>query len=266
MRTWQDNAHEYGALTKQGKDVRLALLVACSVRNNGKGGNARTRIGSEKTTMAEFAREALGRDTARERVSRHLQVWERMAQAGAVPSAAEMTPTDAVEFGEVIETVQEEFSAEFARLTGERPTGGRPRDSQPEVAAAIIERRGAEAVVGAMTPTQRQEVAAAIVEQSPVRRHKRAQADARRQIDNSGRPQGEGVVTILEDLIHSEEIERRLNAIIDGLRTGWMDNMPDDVKEEAVQLYKRWITALEWAITLTEGGTITDEALEAWLG
>lgn len=164
QRTWQDNAAEYGALTKQGKDVRLALLVACSVRNGGKGGNARTRIAMEKTTLVEFARMALGRDTARERVRRHLSVWERMAATGAVPPAADMTPADALDFGEVIEAVQDEFAAAFAEETNEKPSGGRPRDAQPEAAVSIIERRGADEVVQQMSPQTRRQMRRALNE------------------------------------------------------------------------------------------------------
>jgi hypothetical protein len=46
--------------------------------------------------------------------------------------------------------------------TKARPSGGRPRDAQPEAAATIIERRGPEAVVEAMTPAQRRDMQAAL--------------------------------------------------------------------------------------------------------
>lgn len=45
-RTWHDNAAEFGALTCQGKDVRLAVLVACSVeKGKGTGSNQYTDEG-----------------------------------------------------------------------------------------------------------------------------------------------------------------------------------------------------------------------------
>lgn len=261
MRTWQDGARKFKALD-EGEGWPFAQIVACCVAKDNGHGKRNARDVSGKVSAREFAEVA---DTSAPRVLRYLDCWQRAAERGHVPDASTLKPGDDEDMTEPeMSWLMPNGSLRFGD-TKSRPTGGRPRDSQPEAAATIIERRGAEAVVEAMTPAQRQEVAAAIVEKSPVRRHQRAQAEARQRIDDSGRPQSEGVVTILEDLIHSEEIERRLNAIIDGLRTGWMDKMPDDVKEEAVQLYKRWITALEWAITLTEGGTITDESLQNWL-
>jgi hypothetical protein len=165
-RTWQDNAAEFGALVKQGKDVRLALLVACSVEpGKGNGGDRRSSDfqarehvpdPSEKASMGDFARLALGAETARDRVSRHFKVWERMAAANTeVPAAETLVPNDAATFGEVSEKVQELFAEEFLTYTTENPTGGRPRDSKPTDAAKIIELRGAEAVVAAMTPEVR---------------------------------------------------------------------------------------------------------------
>jgi hypothetical protein len=161
-RSWQDNATEFGALVRQGKDVRLALLVACSVKKGNGQGTSQLRADRHevgKVSASEFARQA---KTGVNRVLRHLTVWDRMAAKGAVPPAVEMTPQDAVEYGEVIEAVQDEFAAEFTALTDEKPTGGRPRDSKPEDAVKIISSQGAAAVIDAMSLTQRAELVEAV--------------------------------------------------------------------------------------------------------
>jgi hypothetical protein len=159
-RTWQDNAHEFGALTRQGKDVRLALLVACSVEK-GKGNGGSQTLPNGKVSAVVFSREALNTANAN-RVLRHLAAWNKMHAAGHVPAANTLDPTDADTFGEVSEEVQAAFAEAFTSMTSERPTGGRPRDSRPEDAVAIIEKRGAEEVVKSMTSKQRAAMANAI--------------------------------------------------------------------------------------------------------
>lgn len=84
MRTWRDNAHEFGALSKQGKDVRLALLVACSVDRKNRTPN--------KVTPAVFIKESGLPDVGR--VTRHLDAWDRLAQLKMVPAAWDLTPSD----------------------------------------------------------------------------------------------------------------------------------------------------------------------------
>jgi hypothetical protein len=133
-RTWQDNAREFGALTRQGKDVRLALLVACSVEKVGSG-NSHVGIPG-KTTAQAFSVEALGVKNPG-RVLRHLDVWNRMAEAGHVPLSANLVPSHAVTFGEVDQDVQAAFAKAFGEVTAEKPSGGRPRASAEEIAAAL---------------------------------------------------------------------------------------------------------------------------------
>lgn len=153
-RTWQDNAREFGALTRQGKDVRLALLVACSVVK-GRGGPRTVANATVKVSAREFGEYALGSGDAAKRVLRHLDAWDRMAELAAVPTSSTLTPADAETFGEVSEEVQEQFAIAFSSITAEKPTGGRPRDSRPEDAAKIIEQRGTKAVAEAMTDAQK---------------------------------------------------------------------------------------------------------------
>jgi hypothetical protein len=167
-RTWQDNAHEFGALTRQGKDFRLAMLVACSVyyrkgMRRPSDADILQMQNMSKTTAMAFGEAALGSKTATARVLRHLEVWNRMAAAGHVLPADALDPTDAADYlGEVSEEVQAAFAEAFTSMTSERPTGGRPRDSRPEDAVAIIEKRGAEEVVKSMTSQQRAAMANAI--------------------------------------------------------------------------------------------------------
>jgi hypothetical protein len=80
-RTADDNAIEFGALARQGKNVRLALLVACSVdKGSGNGrppkGTGATAPLSVKVSARDFGRRA---ETTKDRVARHLAAWDRMA-------------------------------------------------------------------------------------------------------------------------------------------------------------------------------------------
>lgn len=80
-RTVQDNATEFGRITKQGQDVHLALLVACSVEKGtaGRPRNHRVRDDSQKVSAQEFARAA---GSTADRVLRHLAAWDRMVENG----------------------------------------------------------------------------------------------------------------------------------------------------------------------------------------
>lgn len=150
-RTWHDNAEEFGALTKQGVDVRLAALVACSVEKVGRGKSA---IADSKTTASQFARASSTTDT---RIKRHLTAWDKCAANGWCKPSADLNPDD-VNATEV--PTQEQFTSVFD-ATG---SGGRPRDSKPEDAVLIIEKRGAKEVVATMTPEVRESLASAIEE------------------------------------------------------------------------------------------------------
>jgi hypothetical protein len=148
-RTWKDNAHEFGALTKQGVDVRLAVLVACSVEQG-----VTTVTPQGKSSIKSFAPEA---GTSMPRIKRHLDAWEKCASQGLCSPSADLTPDDANDPDLLVPT-QEEFASAFD-ATG---SGGRPRDSKAEDAAAIIEKRGAEAVVEASTPASQADLARAL--------------------------------------------------------------------------------------------------------
>jgi hypothetical protein len=110
-RTWQDNAHEFGALIKQGRDVRLALLVACSVEkpHNGRPTAAQLneRKVSGKTSASEFARES-GETVPR--VLRHLKAWGELEDA---KPASSLKPSDVETYGAAAdETPPEEIPPE----------------------------------------------------------------------------------------------------------------------------------------------------------
>lgn len=84
------DAREFGQHVKHA-GWRLGLLVA---RNVEPRQGARTDLfQSEKVTAAEFARVA---DTSPARVLRYLDAWERAADAGHVPHAADLNPRDDV--------------------------------------------------------------------------------------------------------------------------------------------------------------------------
>jgi hypothetical protein len=147
QRTWQDNADEFAALD-QGEGWPFARLVACSVvRDNGHG-NRRDRDVSGKVSATEFARRA---ETSNDRVLRYLTGWDKAAEKGWVAAASTLTPDSATGMTDPEHNWREVYDA--------RKAGGRPRDSRPEDAAIIVQRRGAAAVVAAMPADVQREVA-----------------------------------------------------------------------------------------------------------
>lgn len=89
MRTWQDNADEFHALSIQGKDFRLAILVACSVRKATNQHDAVAIATAGKCSARQFAERA---GTEASRILRHLETWEHLAAKGQVPPASELSP------------------------------------------------------------------------------------------------------------------------------------------------------------------------------
>jgi hypothetical protein len=70
----------------------------------------------------------------------------------------------------------------------------------------------------------------------------------------------------LEHLIDSERMDEIVARLVAQMRAGLMDRMPSDVRQEAVDSFRRWINALEWAVSIIEGGSITDESIARWIG
>lgn len=144
MRTWEDNAREFGALTKQGKDVRLALLVACSVEKGGKEGVAITTP-SGKVTARTFAKTA---QTTADRVLRHLTAWDRLAARDLVVGAGALRPNDVATYEvpesavEAFETPGDEGVYDARRPQHPEQFMRRMLRDEPERAAAIIEDAG----------------------------------------------------------------------------------------------------------------------------
>ena len=167
VRTWEDNAREFGALSKQGVDVRLAVLVACSVEKSPHGGdrkssNSRNLI--EKVTATRFA-EAAG--TSVPRVLRHLDAWNRASDLNHCPAADELSPADALD-PELVVPDEEKF-----RLCYVVPenAGGRTMGNI-KTAVLTIEKRGAQAVVDALTPEQRADFTEQLIQQAdPITLH-----------------------------------------------------------------------------------------------
>lgn len=122
-RTWKDNATEWVALGKQGKNVRLALLVACSVRRE-----AMSTAGG-KATVPEFA-EAVGTTPAR--ILRHLDAWDAAARKRLCPPSNGLFPDDAARV-----SVQVPSEEEFSSVYDASKSGGRPRASLGEISARI---------------------------------------------------------------------------------------------------------------------------------
>lgn len=104
-RTWQDNADEFGALTKQGKDVRLALLVACSVSEGEGDGVAQSGPTAPKAGTIAPPSKVSARTFAKrsgipdhKRVLRHLDAWNELAATGLVKHSDELEPSEALTY------------------------------------------------------------------------------------------------------------------------------------------------------------------------
>lgn len=88
----EGDAREFGLHLKEG-GWRMGLLVARSVEpGEGAGAHLSSRERAGKVSMGEFARLALGGDGARNRVRRYYEAWERAADKGKVPHAADLEP------------------------------------------------------------------------------------------------------------------------------------------------------------------------------
>ncbi|MEV0474693.1 hypothetical protein [Streptomyces prunicolor] len=142
-RTWQDNADELAALD-QGEGWPYAVLVACSVEK-AKPGSKIASIDVIKVSAREFAERA---GTSDARIRRYLDTWNKIAAGETdMKASADLTPSDVFTAWHPDVPWKDVYDASGS--------GGRPRDSKPEDAAKIIERKGPEAVVEVMTPKQR---------------------------------------------------------------------------------------------------------------
>jgi hypothetical protein len=117
MRTWKDNAREFGALSKQGYGVRLALLAACSVdpaaRPGQKGRFPAPARENVRVSQEEFAKTAGAAPTT---IGQCLKKWDRMVDAGWKVPREKLTPA----MSTVLE-LPDGFVAEYEALTEERP-------------------------------------------------------------------------------------------------------------------------------------------------
>jgi antitoxin (DNA-binding transcriptional repressor) of toxin-antitoxin stability system len=101
VRTWETNADEYAELDR-GEGWPFAALVACSVSpGEGNGGDRRSgefqrydRTAESSTIKVSAARFAERAGTSHQRILRYLDGWKRAADAGIVPAASELQPSD----------------------------------------------------------------------------------------------------------------------------------------------------------------------------
>lgn len=152
--TWEECADEFGRLTKQGKDVRLALLVACSVEK-GRGGPRTVPIGTvSKVSARDFAERA---GTSQARVLRHLKAWDKFAESVGLPSAEMLEPDDAYTL-----TITEKQAAEFEniRIT-EPPVTPTPPPAPSAPVRTIAEQRGPQTYGTRMTRAEEETLGAA---------------------------------------------------------------------------------------------------------
>ncbi len=163
-RTWQDNAAEFEALNKQGKSLRLAVLVACSVEKGMSNGRPRKTSAiaevSAKVSMAEFARAAGTQD---DRVKRHLVAWNKLAEQfpGELPTSDELTPASA----NSIDLDNEQLTAwDNMKLTS--GTDKTLSENTASIARVLANPEVRAKVVSRMEPDTRQDVAAEVIKQT----------------------------------------------------------------------------------------------------
>ena len=260
------DAVEFGNHIRSG-GWRLALLVARSV-SRGNDAVARAR---HKISAREFAKLA---GTTHDRVLRYLDAWEAAAKAGEVPPAAELHPGVDVVLpdGEAwsayypplprvgTSTAEREAIAEQAEADGLSPAQVVRVASNPRaIASAILAHpKAADAAREALRQ----------LPSGPATEHRRElREEARRAQDRPGPdPKADPpLVTALQHLIDADAMDELMSRMLEQLRRGVMQGMPADVKDEAVSQFRRWQEILGWAISIVEGGAITDEALERWL-
>ena len=236
MRTWEDNAHEFGALSKQGVDVRLAVLVATSVEQ-GAGQGARadlvtnvTKSGA-KVSARQFA-EAAG--TSAPRIIRHLDAWNRAAEAGLCEPSAGLTPAAATDT-DLLVPDEDDFKAVF---TVPDNAGGRTMGNI-KTAVTTIEKRGAAAVIDALEPETVAEIArAAITKTDPITRD---------EIVRESKP--EPIMAAPKHGTASKEIDAADKRRRDGEGLTWVlvDDALEDVHSDALHQIKRLAVAMHHA-------------------
>ena len=138
--TWEDNAAEFGALSKQGTDLRLAALVACSVeKGNGQGRRQPRREHDEvKVSAKEFGRRA---DTTADRVLRHLVAWQTLADQGLVMDPPNLAPGDVNADALFLASV-DACREKFAEVYDASDAGSRPRAPISEIDGALAKQTG----------------------------------------------------------------------------------------------------------------------------
>jgi hypothetical protein len=149
VRSAEENAREFGALSRQGKDVRLALLVACSVEKDQGRGNRLDRAES-KVSATAFAREA---GTSKDRIVRHLEAWERLFELELVRPAQDLVPADAEGYD-----VSEAAVAAFSGVYDARQTKGLP--AAPAVGEALRKPETRSSLLAGMSNEERGALAA----------------------------------------------------------------------------------------------------------
>ena len=154
-------AADFGRHSKGGGGWALGLAVAACVEpgtGNGRPGNRSDRAGFGKVSATEFARQS---GTSKDRVMRYLKAWQNAAEQHLVAPADELTPADWADPDHI------PTGHEWDEFYDASAAGSRPRDSRPEHVAQIIERRGVQAVVEALTVDQVDDVVEAVARRHP---------------------------------------------------------------------------------------------------
>lgn len=236
MSTTDDDAREFGEHVKHG-GWRLGLLVARSVERGAGSGN---RPPGVKISVIEFARRS---GVGEHRVAKHLDAWEKAADAGHVPHAADLEPGQEVTLPDQDTVGWSDFYSPV--------TGGRMGSQAPD-AVTIIERRGVPAFVAAMPDSMQRELLVYLTslfeqqhDEHPIRH------------DDTRLRTG-------QLLLAMTAIDRRVHAALAAVRSGEVDSIDDDDRARLHTLVVRVREALD-LLDMAAGGGVDDLALEAWL-
>jgi hypothetical protein len=257
-RTAEDNAIEFGVLSKQGKDLRLALLVACSVEKVGQGKGAVAPF----LDATAFAKKA---GTDKNRVLRHLEAWDRFAKKVKLPLAAKLTPDDATDLeiteaqAEVWETIILDERNRGTRVT---PTSvAAAIKAKPEVAAAAVQALTDKGDVESLS-----RATAAAAKNRQVERNRKRVVSGDKKARSVADPKPQTLPEIDQAFVSQHGISDALRALVTTFPTEW-NSVSDELRadEEYVEYLNEGFDKVAVALDMCRAmvnGSVTDDELQ----
>lgn len=244
--TTREDAREFGLHITHG-GWRLGLLVARSVEKGTPAHRPVTTVTGAKVSARQFAEDS---GTSANRVLRYLAAWDKAAAAGWVPRAETLTPGQEVGLPDALK---------WSKFYDATDAGGRPRDSKPQDAVTIIERRGVPNVVAAMSDSMQREMFVFLTQMFELERDKRLREDAGAPIRS-----GEERLEAGRLVMAVAQIDRRVRDAVKFANSGEVGIIDQDDKDRLHVFITRIREALD-LLDMLAGGGVDDAALEAWL-